>query len=102
MNTKLDQMVLDKLVSHYKTNTLTFTTGILTPCEQNDSLFFNDDEQYRYYGRYLVVKDNIADNEYAIPCYYGLSFPILTSLIDMMLNGGYCLDEESMEMEDFQ
>lgn len=102
MNTKLDQMVLDKLVNHYKTNTLTFTTGILTPCEHNDRLFFNDDEHYRYYGRYLMVTDNIAQNEYAIPYYYGLSFPILTSLIDMMLNGGYNLDEETMESEDLQ
>lgn len=93
MNAVLDNRLLEKLVDNYKTNTIIFTTGVLEANEHNDNLFFNDEEHYRYYGRYLIVKDVTANNEYAIPYYYGLSFPILTSLIDMMLNGGYDLSD---------
>lgn len=102
--TQHDQKIVNRLCDHYQTNSLEFSAVTLQPSNTNDEIFFNDSPDYRYYGNYLVVKDNIADNEYCIPYYFGLSFPILTTIIDMMLSGGYDLgteiDEEFSEVEE--
>lgn len=58
-----------------------------------DSLFFNDSEKQRLDGYYLWCENMITHEWYTMPYSKGMSYPLLTALIDSMLAEKETLDE---------
>ncbi len=89
MKITYEQALVQRLKEAYPTNTLSFTISVLanvyTP-EFLDREFFNDSPTMRNYGAYLVIENHYYKKLYSLPYCAGMSFPILTSMIDMMLS----------------
>jgi len=94
-----DQILKQRLIQHYSTNTLTFHIVILNDVLDSEFMdiskeFHNDSDIQRYYGSYLVVTNKPLKKDYIIPYFPSLSYHIITTMIDTFLK----LDNEILEV----
>lgn len=103
MKITYEQQLLTKLKQKYNTNALHFGISRLgdtyTPSFMKE-VFFNDSETQRFYGYYLWIHNSLDKTNAFMPYCPGMSFPLLETLIDSLIN---IPDEpETMESEDLQ